>query len=147
MHSSSKRSGRVSFILLAAICSLAFIGLLFAFSGDTPGAAASEFLTGLATADTKTLAKRSVIRDLNEEQREKAWQETLKYSRSFTFYWKLGPIHEDSEQAMVKLEFTKNAGSPNSYAEHFELYLVKRPDGWKVDVTQLSREMYPYLPR
>jgi hypothetical protein len=147
MHPSTKRSGRISFILLAAICSVAFIAVLFSFGGDTPGAASSEFLTALATGDAKTLAKRSIIRDLNEEQRQKAWEESLKYSRSFLFHWALGPISADNEQASVKLEFTRNLYSPTAYAEHFELFLVKKPDGWKVDVPQLSREMYPYLPQ
>lgn len=147
MLRSIKRSGRVSFVLLAGVCSVALVAILFMFGGDTPQTAASQFLTALAKGDPKGLAQRSVIRDLNEEQREKAWEESLKYSRNYLFHWSLGPVQASDDQATVKLDFTKNAYSSNSYPEHFELFLVKRPDGWKVDVPQLSRDMYPYLPQ
>lgn len=147
MHRSSRKSGRISFVLLAGICSIALIAVLFLFTGDTPTNAATEFMTALANADAKTLAKRSVIHDQTEEQRLKTWEDTLKYSRTFTFHWTLGPIRDDGNTAAVKLDYTKEPLNPNSYVEHFELFLVKKSDGWKVDPTQLSREMYPYLPQ
>jgi hypothetical protein len=132
---------------LAGLCSVVLIALLFLFSGESAQTGASEFMTALAKADAKGLAKRSVIHDQTEEQREKTWEETLKYSKTFMFHWALGASKDDGKKGAVKLDYTKNPFNPSSYPEHFELVLVKKDDGWKVDATQISRDMYPYLPQ
>src|SRR5690348_9425278 len=125
MLRSSKRSGRISFVLLAGLCSVAMITVLFLFSGETPTTAATQFMNSLATGDAKGLAKYSVIHDLNQEQRQKAWEETLKYSRTYLFHWTIASVRDDGKTATAKLEYVKNPLGTQSYAEHFELALEK----------------------
>ena len=49
--------------------------------------------------------------------------------------------------ATVRVEITKNPQVQSSYPEPKPLTLVKRDGAWKVDVTQITREMFPYLPQ
>lgn len=147
MHRASKRSGRISFVGIAVVCAAAFVGILFFLSGESPEGSASNFLSALAKGDTAKLADVSLIHKEPKDQVRKDWENTLKLSRSFTFIWQITSVHTNGDRATIKLDFTKDPGAPTSYAEHYELEMVKTSDGWKVDVPQISRGMYPFLPR
>src|SRR5688572_24259212 len=95
MRRASKQSGRVSFILVAGVCSLALILVLFLYKDRSPRTVAAEFLSALATANVDELANLSVIHDKSKEEVKKEWAQTMKYSRSFMFYWTLGAVRED----------------------------------------------------
>lgn len=149
MLCASKRSGKVSFILLAGICSVALVLTLFLYSDKSPRTVAAEFLTALANGNVDELAALSKINDKNLEDRKKDWAETIKYSRSFLFHWQLGGVRvdKDGKEASIRVDFVKNPPSPAAYPEKYELVLANTPEGWKVDVPLIPRDMYPYLPR
>ncbi len=147
MHSASRQSGRISFVLVAGLCSLALVLAIILYRDRSPRTIAAEFLSALSSADVDKLAKVSRIHELPEAEVKKAWQDTLNYARTFTFYWELKAVSQHEKTAYVKVDFTKDPRSELSYPEHKELVLVETPEGWKVDVPQIPRDMFPYLPK
>lgn len=143
-----RRSGRISFLLLAGIASLALVALLFAFSGRSATAAASDFMSALAVRDASKLAEYSVIAKLDRAGREKAWTETLRHTKYFRFAWRVNTTRQDPDgAAIVVIDFVRHPDAPGATPELLQLPMTKQDGDWKVDVTQISREFYPYLPR
>jgi hypothetical protein len=147
MHHASRRLGRISFVLLAGICSVALVGCVFLFSKQSPRSAAAAFLSALAKSDPDRLADLSIVQTKNRDEIRKEWSETLDLSKTYVFYWELGPSRQDGKQATVRVDITRKPNSPQAFPEHYELLLVETNDGWKVDVPQIARDMYPYLPQ
>jgi hypothetical protein len=143
----SRRSGRISFVTLAGVASALLIGLLFVLSGQSPAGAAGQFMSALATGNPKKLAEYSIVGDKSPADVQKAWEQTVDYARNFRFRWEITGVSQDGEKAVVKLDYTKTPDAPQAYAEHYELELHKVGGKWKVDVPQIARDMYPYLPR
>lgn len=147
MLAASRRSGRISFVLLAGICSLALLGFLLLSGGKSPRGAAGEFMTALARGDVDKLTELSSIQNKDKEQIRKDWEQSLHYGKNYLFFWTIDAMSQSGDTATAKLGVTKNPLSPSAYADHYELQLKKEGSDWKVDVTQMSRDMYPYLPR
>lgn len=147
MHCASRWSGRVSVVLLAALCAVGFIVLLVSFTGQTPRAAAGQFMTALAKGDADGLADLSIVQTKSRDDMKKQWEDTVRHTRSYVFVWQILAVTQNGDNATVKLDVVRNATDPMSYAEHFELPLTKRDGKWKVLVPQISREMFPYLPQ
>jgi hypothetical protein len=147
MHRASHRSGRISFVAIAGVCAVAFVAVLFLLSGQSPQSAASDFLSALANRDAAKLTDLSLIHNEPKEQIRKDWEQTLHYTPNFMFYWDIKAVVSEGNTATVKLDVTKNPMDPSAFGEHFELSMLKTESGWKVDVPQIPRDMYPFLPR
>lgn len=145
-----RRAGRISWILVAVIAGLiAFIGILFVSSGDTPEAAGSKFMSALLNADADTLTKLSYMEGLSPEQIHQRWDYTLnRAAPHYRFVYNIDTSVRTGEQsAALKITFTRNVGQKDSSAENYQLPLVKVGNEWKVDVRSMNREMFPGLPR
>jgi hypothetical protein len=147
MHRPSKRSGRISFVALGGIFSLALVAILLLSSGQSPRSAAAMFMTALAQGNVDKLTDLSIIHDKPKEAIHKEWEETVKYSRGYYFYWSIEAYTQSGDSATVRVDRTEHLESQAPYPEHFELQLVKTKDGWKVDVPQIARPMFPFLPQ
>jgi hypothetical protein len=147
MIRSQRRAGRVSLVAVAGIACLLMVAALFLLSGQSPGGAAGQFLTALAKGDVDKLADNSVLGGKDHDQLKAAWQETLKYARDYTFRWDITNVRQDSDGAVVRIDFTRNPYSSMSYPEHYELQMVQVGGKWKVDVSQIPRDMFPFVPQ
>jgi len=143
-----KRSGRASIVIVVAIALVAAVVVLFLMAGESPSGIAGRFLTALANGDTKTVSELSYMEGKTQDQIKAEWDKTYEVSKYWHFAWEIQDTNEqDQNNAAVRLEWVKKANSPSSYAEKYELPLVKKDGHWKVDVRGISREMYPALPR
>jgi hypothetical protein len=146
MHLASKRSGRISFVVLAAILCVGFVCVLIFASGKSARGAAGEFMTALSNGDPEKLANLSMMGEKSKDEMKKAWQDSITYSRSFLFHWDITSAKDDGKAGVAVVQMTKNPLTQNAYPEKYELQLVKVGDDWKVDVTQIPRDMFPFLP-
>lgn len=143
-----KRSGRTSIIVVITVALVAAVIGLFLLAGESPTGAGSKFFTALANGDSKQLAELSYMDGLSKDQVEQKWKESYEVSKFWLFNCRIkGYTNQDENSATIQLEWVKNASSPGSYPEEFELPMVKVDGKWKVDVRAISREMYPGLPR
>jgi hypothetical protein len=142
------RSGRINLILLAVLLIGIALGALLLTAGETPSAAAGHFLKALGQGDTKTLTSLSYMGDQPESETEKQWETTISRSRHYLFAWRIMGDLENGNEAVVKLKFVRNAANTQmAYEEDYELPLVKVNGKWKVSVREISRDMFPALPR
>ena len=148
MHRTSTRSGRISFVVLAGILSIAMVAALFLFNGQSPKTTAAEFMSALAKGDADKLADLSYIQGKSREQIKKEWQDTIKWSKAYLFRWDISTVTQrGDDSAAVRVEIWSNPLSPQSYSEPKPLTLIKENGAWKVDVTQITRDAFPYLPQ
>lgn len=144
-----RESGRASLIVIAGIaCALLVAGLFF-FSGESPTAAAGDFMNALAKGDVDTLTERSYMPGNTKEQIREKWKFTMtEVAPYYRFAWHIRSQKITSDdQAAVNLQFMKDFGNPASYDEKFELPMVKRDGKWLVEVRSIEREKFPGLPR
>jgi hypothetical protein len=146
MHTASKRSGRISFVAVAAVFAVGLLILLFFSAGASPRTAAVEFMSALAQGDPDKLTDLTLIQDRTKEDIHKQWQDALKYGKHYRFYWEIGAIKTDGDTATARIDVTKTP-TADSYADKYELILKKVNGAWKVDVAQIARDMFPYLPQ
>ncbi len=142
-------SGKVSVTLIVVAAFLVGLGVIALTSGQTPTISAGRFMAALASGDHKTLADLSYADEVSKEELEKQWEYTMTIAAphyQFTFEIKT-ETKPSKDQAVVRMMYTKNPGSGGSYAEPFDLPMVKTDDGWKVDVYAMNRDMFPGLPR
>ena len=67
--------------------------------------------------------------------------------KHYLFVYKvMGEQIQSDTQASVRLQVVRNLSS-GAYEENFALPMEKHDGKWKVAVNELSREMYPGLPR
>lgn len=143
-----KCAGKISFVLLAAIVSLLLIATLFLFNTSSPSTVAAEFMSALAKRDAATLTKLSIVGNKGPEEIRKQWETSLAFGKHYLFAWKIvGAENSGDSSAAVRLSLLRNPVRQNSYDENFQLVLIKTDQGWKVDVPQISREMFPNLPK
>lgn len=145
-----KRAGRASALTIVALVAVvAVMGVLvWSFLGVSPRTVASEFMTALATGDGDKLTELTYMENTTPEEIRKKWDFSLSAGKHYLFIWKIvGDNQPDDESASIRLDITRNYASPVAYAEKYDLLLVKRPEGWKVDVRSIKPTMYPALPR
>jgi len=144
-----RQAGRVNIVVVGAIVAIAMIATVLLFSRQSVTEVASRFMSGLATGDVETLTKLTYLSEVPEDEVRKKWDfavnEAGKYYR---FRWQvLSAKENDDKTAAVRMYVWRNADSPASYEENFQLPLIKVDGQWKVDVRAISRDMYPGLPR
>ncbi|MBS1704582.1 MAG: DUF4878 domain-containing protein [Armatimonadetes bacterium] len=143
------RSGKTKWWILPLVAAVGLISYLVFFSGDTPSAAATRFMSALAKGDVKELTKLSYISGKSPEEIEKAWTYTTQVaSPHYLFGWRVVSSQTvDEKNANVKIDVIRDALKQSAYSEHYGLAMVKDEGVWKVDVKAISREVYPFLPR
>ena len=104
-------------------------------------------MSALAKGDVDRLTALSIVQDKSPDQIGKEWKETIDNSKGFSFYWDITAVHQEQTSATVRLDIIQDLGSPAAYPKHYELQLVKVGNEWKVDVPQIARDMYPFLPQ
>ncbi|HVT12352.1 MAG TPA: hypothetical protein VHE55_08795 [Fimbriimonadaceae bacterium] len=135
-------------MLLAGLVSIALVGVLFLFSGQSPRTVAADFLSALAKGDVAKLTELSSVNGKPKDEIRKEWEECIKYGRTYLFGWDITGFQQNKDgTAIVRIDVTENPGSPMSYPAHKELQMVKVDGSWKVDVPQISRDAFPYLPQ
>jgi hypothetical protein len=143
-----KRSGRASIVVVITVALVAAVLGLFLLAGESPSGVAGKFLGALARGDTKTLTDLSYMEGLSPAEIEQRWKDTHENSKYWIFAYSIKDTKQQNPtNTTVVLDWVKNAVSPSSYGEKFELPMVKVDGRWKVDVRGISREMYPSLPR
>jgi hypothetical protein len=134
-------------VTIGGICSIAFVVMLFVFTGQSPRGAAAEFMSALAQGDIKKLTDLSVVHNDGKDEISRKWTLAMNYGRNYIFTWNITAVTQEGDAATVRLERIENPLSPSAAPEKFELLLVKANGGWKVDVPQINRSMFPYLPQ
>jgi hypothetical protein len=144
-----RRQGRVNIVLLGAIAIAALLAFVLLFSRESVTAAGSRFMSALAKGDIDTLTDMTYLADESPEEIRRQWEFSAgDVSKHYMFAWKvLWGREADDNTASVRVEVMRNANSAASYGEPFELPLIKVDGKWKVDVANISRDMYPALPR
>ena len=144
-----RQAGRVNIVAVGAIVAVAMIAVVLLFSRQSVTESASKFMTGLATGDVETLTSLSYMSETSNEDIRKKWNFAVNEAgKHYMFRWRiLGAKENDENTAAVRMHVWRNANSPATYEENFQLPMLKVDGQWKVDVRAISREMYPGLPR
>lgn len=133
-------------MLGVVVAVIALVVLIF-MGQKSPAEAGSRFMDALARGDVDGLCKTSYAPGKTPEELRKDWEFATTVGKHYLFYWTItssSAVTDDS--ATVRLAVQRNFG-PGSYDENYGLPLHKVNGEWKVDVSGISREMYPALPR
>jgi hypothetical protein len=122
------------------------LAFLFLSAGSSPRTAALEFMSALAEGNAEKLADLSLVQDRPKADLRKQWDDAVRYGKHYRFAWEVGAIRTDGDTATVRIDVYKTA-TEDAYADKYELILKKVNGSWKVDPTQIARDMFPYLPR
>lgn len=144
-----KRTGRINpFVVVGVVCFIILIPL-FCASRKGPEAYAAEFLTALGKGDAGRLAELSIIGDHNLAEKSAMWQESVESSKYYTFTWRITDVTTISDdRAAVSIMMRRNMQIRMGEDEMpYKLPMTKTSDGWKVQIDQINREIYPYLPK
>ena len=142
-------AGKVSVTLIVVVAFVVGLVVILLTSGTTPTITAAKFMGALEDGDYKTLADLSHADGVPKEEFEEKWDYTMNVaSKHFIFSYEIKTeTKPGKDQAVVRMMYTKNAGSNGSFPEFFDLPMVRTDDGWKVLVYEMNREMFPGLPR
>lgn len=142
-------SGKVSVTVVVVLAFIVGLAAMMMVSGDTPTTTGAQFMRALEDGDYKTLAAMSYGGEVSQAELEKQWEYTMTVAAPhYQFSYEIkGETQPSKDSAIVWMMFTKNVGSGGSYAERFDLPMVRTKDGWKVDVFSMNRDMFPGLPR
>lgn len=144
-----RRAGRANWIMVTGLVGVLAIVVLLLFSGQSPSAAAAEFMTALGKGDVNELARLSYMEDDPPEKVREQWEYATKVvAPYYRFRWQiLGETRSDDTHAAVRMYVWRDAQIPTTYEENYQLPMVKIGKEWKVDVRGMNRTMYPGLPR
>jgi len=143
-------AGRINALYLAAIAGVIVVAVLLFMGRESLNSVGGRFMSALAKGDVDALTKMSYMGDKTPAEIHKKWEfavnDAAKYYR---FGWRISATSEPEPNVSgtVRLQVERNLGSGGSYEENFQLPMVMKNGGWKVDVGGISREMYPALPR
>ena len=150
MHS-MKKSGRISFVLLAVIVAAiaAIVVFVLVSSEESPETVGSNFLRALAKGDLDTLTKLSYMDKTSDADIHKKWDYTINTAGPyFRFIYRVkGSSRVSSDSGAVIVSWTKDVQNPTAYAIDYEIPMLKIDHHWKVDVRSLNRDMFPGLPQ
>jgi hypothetical protein len=142
-------AAKVSVTLIVIVAFVAGLTVISLTSGKTPTTTAAKFMGALEDGDYKTLASLSYAEGVSQKELESQWEYTMTVAAEhFVFSYNIkSETMPGKDQAVVRMDYTKDAGSGSSYPELFDLPMIKTEDGWKVLVYEMNREMFPGLPR
>jgi hypothetical protein len=135
-------------LYVGVLGALAIVALLF-FSKEGPEMVASKFMSALVEGNPEELTKLSYYPAGTEKELKERWVFSTKVAgRYYVFSWNIKFAKQaDENTAGVAMEVTRNAQNQMSYPENYQLPLVKKDGKWLVDVSSISREMYPAMPQ
>lgn len=141
-------SGR-TLLILAIVVVAALFSLILLGGRESPESVAIQFMTALSKGDSDKLAALSSTRNSSAETIKKQWEfATHVAAPHYTFLWRImRSLQASPNEASVSLQVTRNALTPGSFEENYELPLVREQGKWKVVVSGINAEMYPALPR
>ncbi len=150
---SHRQAGRISILGLAIFAIVGMIVASMVFAKEDPSSVGAQFMDALARHDVDKLTELSYVDQSSPTEAEKTkarlreqWTFSVKVAgQHYPFFWRISgatTTSDNSGSVIVQI----NKGGPNGYDEKFELPLAKSGDKWKVDVTQISRVMFPALP-
>ncbi|HEY3782889.1 MAG TPA: DUF2950 family protein [Fimbriimonadaceae bacterium] len=145
-----KKAGRVSLLSLIVIAVVLIGGavVLLLIVPDSPESAATQFFSALATGNVDKLVSLSDMGDETPDQVRAQWQfATHDAGKYYQFIFQVDSSSQtDATDASVKVQMLRNPDKPGGYMETFDIPMVKKNDGWKVDVRAVNRTIYPALP-
>lgn len=143
------QAGRVNVLAIGGIVCLALIVFVLFAGRESTATVGARFMTALAKGDVDTLTQMSFMGDETPDQVRKQWDYTVHgVGQYYRFRWHItGTSQANDNTAAVLLQVARNADTPSAYDENYQLPLVKVNGGWKVDVRNISRDMFPALPR
>jgi hypothetical protein len=143
------QSGRVSLLgVLGLVSVLLIFGMLF-LSRESLNSVGGRFMTALARGDVDTLTKMSYLGKRTPDEIRRQWEFATKTAgRYYNFTYRITASRQaDPNTGTVTMMIVRDADNPGSYEEKRELPLIKVGDEWKVDVANITRDVYPGLPR
>ncbi|MGV3614878.1 MAG: hypothetical protein ACO1SV_06045 [Fimbriimonas sp.] len=143
------QSGRVSLLGILGLLSFVLIAGLLFLSRESLNSVGGRFMSALAKGDVDTLTEMSYLGKRSPEEIRKMWTFSTKTAgKYYNFRYRITSARQaDQKSGTVTMMFVRDADSPSSYEEKRELPLVKVGEDWKVDVANITRDIYPGLPR
>ena len=143
------QSGRINIVGLGVAACAGALVIVFLSSQESLTTVASRFMSALSTGDVNTLTENSFLGSQSKEDIRKQWDYAVNgVSKYYRFTWRVtGSLKQSEDTGAVRLSVAKNADGAGAYEENFALPLIKREGKWLVDVRNISRDMYPALPR
>ena len=145
-----KRAGKAHPVLIVGILSIvAFIAIIFGAGGGTSTETVVQFMSALGNGDVDTLTRLTYAPGKSDEQIRKEWAYTVgTVGPHYRFTFQILITKQATPTfATVALHVFRDADTPNTFPEKFELPVILGDKGWKVDVAGVNRQMYPGLPR
>lgn len=135
-------------IIAIGLVGVITIPIILFMLGQSPEAAAKEFMTALAAGDVNKLTEMTYLPE-PEEDINTQWQRTFETTApNYVFGWELGTTEKDgADRAVVKVTIVEFRGPELHENDIANLPLVRREDKWMVDMRSLSRTFFPGLPR
>jgi flagellar basal body-associated protein FliL len=143
-----KQTGKISLTWVLVILGVAIIAATFLFGQSSPSSATVRFLDALARGDAKTLTEVTYLEGQSEEEIREQWEYATHIGEYYRFLWEVNSetMHGD-ENATVAVSYIVNADRGSSYEEIYRIPMTQIDGEWKVDLSQMTREIYPALPR
>jgi hypothetical protein len=143
-----RNSGRVNLFALFAVVAVVMIAIVVFFSKSSPGTAGGAFMDALVRGDVNELTNLSYISNTDPSEIKKEWTfATQVAGKHYNFAWTITASTAQGDSGSVQLSVQRNFGTPGAYPENFALPMTMVNGQWKVDVANLSRELYPGLPK
>jgi hypothetical protein len=143
-----RNSGKISLLSLFAIVALVMVAVVLIFSKKGPGNAGGQFMDALARGNVNELTQLSYLGNTPKSEIKKQWDfSTGVAGRHYNFSWSITAATSVGDSGSVQMSVYRNVTSPGSYAENFSLPMILVNGEWKVDVANISRELYPDLPQ
>lgn len=143
------QSGRVSLVAVLGVVAVVVVTALLFMSRESLTSLGGRFMTALSKGDVDTLTEMSYLGNRTPQQIRDEWTFTTKTAgKYYNFRYRITSAREaDDKSATVTMMVERDIDSGSSYEEKRELPLVKVGNDWKVDVANISRDVYPSLPR
>jgi hypothetical protein len=144
-----RRSGRINVVAIIAVFAVLMLVVVLFFSKQSLSNAGGQFMDALARGDVDKLTSLSLVGNEGSDQIKKQWEfATQTAGKNYSFRWNITSEDQvDPNDGSVKLQVERNVGNGSSYPENFALPMVKVDGLWKVDVANISRDMYPGMPK
>jgi len=135
-------------IITLGLLGVIAIPIILFLLGQSPEAAAKEFMAALAKGDVDKLTEMTYLPE-PESDIKSQWKHTFETSaRNYVFGWQFGSTEKDgSDRAVVRVTITEFRGPETHGNDEANLPLIRKDGKWMVDMRSLSRSFFPGLPR
>ena len=150
---SKRQSGKISLLGLGGAAIVAMIVASLFLAKEGPAAVGGQFMDALARRDVDKLTELTYIQSTDPKEIEgerkrihDQWDFSVNVAgQHFPFLWRATSSSSSTDtSATVTVMFTR--GTPDGYEEKYELPLEKVNGKWFVNVSSISRAMFPALP-